>query len=93
MSGFQILNAIVIIGLIISGFLTVYLEDTMASLIALVAVGTFVTLEFLLLRALDVALAEAAVGVILTPVIFIIAIKKVREKDDKVQKEEQGDIN
>lgn len=88
MNGFHVLNTLVIIGLIISGFLTLYLKDTMGSLIALVAVGTFVTLEFLLLKALDVALAEAAVGVILTPVIFVIAIKKAKEgsKGQEVEK-------
>ena len=36
----------------------------------------FLALEFLILKAPDVALAEAAVGAILTPVIFIITLNK-----------------
>lgn len=83
MTSFEVLNAIVIIGMIIAGFFTVILEDTMASIISLVAVGTFVALEFLLLRAPDVALAEGVVGVILTPVIFLIALSKSKEKSVK----------
>jgi uncharacterized MnhB-related membrane protein len=42
------------------------------------AVGSFVALEFLLLHAPDVAIAEGSVGAVLTPVIFIIALKKVK---------------
>jgi len=80
MTSFEVLNAIVIVGMIIAGLFTVILEDTMASIIALVAVGTFVALEFLLLKAPDVALAEGVVGVILTPVIFLIALSKSKEK-------------
>ena len=83
MTNFEVLNAIVIVGIIIAGFFTVILEDTMASIIALVSVGTFVALEFLLLKAPDVALAEGVVGVILTPVIFLIALSKSKEKNVK----------
>ncbi|MCM1992686.1 hydrogenase subunit MbhD domain-containing protein [Oceanirhabdus seepicola] len=83
MTSFEVLNAIVIVGIIIAGLFTVILEDTMASIIALVAVGTFVALEFLLLKAPDVALAEGVVGVILTPVIFLIALSKSKEKSVK----------
>ncbi|WBW95390.1 hydrogenase subunit MbhD domain-containing protein [Oceanirhabdus sp. W0125-5] len=87
MTNFEVLNTVVIVGMIIAGFLTVILEDTMASIIALVAVGTFVALEFLLLKAPDVALAEGVVGVILTPVIFLIALSKSKEKSVKKEGE------
>ena len=49
--------------------------------------GGFLALDFLLLKASDVALAEAAVGAILTPVIFIITLNKVNAK--KVKEEEK----
>ena len=45
--------------------------------------GAFLALEFLLLKAPDVALAEAAVGAILTPVIFILVLNKVKGKKAK----------
>ena len=48
--------------------------------------GTFLALEFLILKAPDVALAEAAVGAILTPVIFIITLNKVKETNKEGEK-------
>ena len=84
------LNAIIIIGMIIAGICTVVIDDLLPCVIASSVVGTFVAIEFLLLRAPDVAIAEGAVGAVLTPVIFIIAIAKVNgkkktesEKEDK----------
>jgi Predicted subunit of the Multisubunit Na+/H+ antiporter len=74
----EILNILVIIGMIVSAIITVVVDDTLASIIAMGAVGSFVALEFLLLHAPDVAIAEGSVGAVLTPVIFMIALKKVK---------------
>lgn len=74
----SILNTLVIIGMVISAIITVVVDDTLSSIIAMAAVGSFVALEFLLLNAPDVAIAEASVGAVLTPVIFMIALKKVK---------------
>ena len=40
-------------------------------------------MEFLILQAPDVAISEAAVGAALSPLIFIVALKKIRGGDDK----------
>ena len=45
--------------------------------------GLFAAAEFLLLHAPDVAISEAAVGAVLTPVIFIITLKKIKGRDDE----------
>ena len=45
--------------------------------------GIFAAAEFLLLHAPDVAISEAAVGAALTPLIFIVTIKKLKGGDDK----------
>jgi energy-converting hydrogenase B subunit D len=79
MNSIVILNFLIVIGIIVSAVLTVYFDKLLSSIIALGVVGSFVTLEFILLHAPDVAIAEAAVGVVLSPVIFIIALKKVKE--------------
>lgn len=73
-----ILNTLVIIGMIVCAIITVVVDDTLSSIIAMAAVGSFVALEFLLLHAPDVAIAEASVGAVLTPVIFMITLKKVK---------------
>lgn len=80
MSSFYILNVLIIFGLIISAIFVFFLDDILQCIIAMSVLGTFLALEFLLLKAPDVALAEAAVGAILTPIIFIITLNKVNFK-------------
>lgn len=83
------LNAIIIIGMIIAGICTVVIDDLLPCVIASSVVGTFIAIEFLLLRAPDVAIAEGAVGAVLTPVIFIIAIAKVKDKKKTESEKEE----
>ena len=87
MNSFAILNTIIILGMIIAAVYLLFIEDLLPSIIAMSIMGSFLALEFLLLKAPDVALAEAAVGAILTPIIFIVTLKKVKYK--KVNKEEE----
>jgi uncharacterized MnhB-related membrane protein len=86
-----VLNALIMIGIIIAGFITVVVDDLLPCIIAASVLGTFIAIEFLLLRAPDVAIAEGAVGAVLTPVIFIIALKKVQDKSRQKQDEQKGD--
>ncbi len=86
MTAFNVLNAIILIGLVISALCVLFLDDILQCIIATSVMGTFLALEFLLLKAPDVAIAEAVVGAILTPIIFIITlnkIKKTRQKEEK----------
>lgn len=74
----NIVNTLVIIGMVVCAVITVVVDDTLSAIISMGAMGSFVALEFLLLHAPDVAIAEGAVGAVLTPLIFIIALKKVK---------------
>ena len=87
MSSFDVLNLLIIIGLVASALCVNFLDDILQSIIAMAVLGGFLALEFLLLKAPDVAIAEAAVGAILTPVIFIITLNKVKTK--KIKEEEK----
>ena len=78
MTGIDVLNTIIIAGIVISAIITAVVEDTLSSIISMGAVGSFVALEFLLLHAPNVAIAEGSVGAVLTPIIFIIALRKVK---------------
>lgn len=78
-----VLNILVVAGMLISAVLAVYLDNLLSAIIALGATGLFASAEFLLLHAPDVAISEAAVGAALTPLIFIIALKKVNGGKDK----------
>ena len=86
MSGILIvvLNTIVLIGALASAVVAVRAEKLLDSVIALGATGSFIALEFLLLQAPDVAIAEASVGAVLSTVLFIIALRKVNaHKEDQ----------
>lgn len=82
-NGIVILNALVMLGIIVTAVLAVYFEKLLSSVIALGVTGCFMVLEFILLHAPDVAIAEASVGAVLSPAIFIIALKKVKEGKEK----------
>ncbi len=78
-----ILNTLVIIGIVVSAVLAVQFEKSLSSIIALGTTGAFMALEFILLQAPDVAIAEAAVGAVLTTVIFVITLRKTKEGGKK----------
>ena len=78
-----LLNILVILGLVVSAVLAVHLEKLLSAVIALSATGIFAAAAFLLMHAPDVAISEAAVGAALSPLIFIVALKKIGGGDDK----------
>lgn len=77
------LNTLVIVGIVVSAVLAVVFDKVLSSVIALGVTGAFVSLEFIILQAPDVAIAEAAVGAVLGTAIFIIAIRKTTKKGDE----------
>ena len=80
MSWIFFLNFVVILGIVVSAWLAVSLDDLLSSIIALAVTGTLVALEFIMLSAPDVAIAEAAVGAVLSTVIFIVGLRRVKPK-------------
>ena len=79
-----VLNSLVLIGALASAIVAVQAKKLLDSVIALGATGSFIALEFLLLQAPDVAIAEASVGAVLSTVLFIIALRKVNaHKEDQ----------
>ena len=78
-----LLNILILLGAVISAVLAVTCEKMLSSVLALAAAGTFIALEFLILQAPDVAIAEASVGAVLSTVIFVIAIRKTTRREDE----------
>lgn len=74
-----VLNTLILVGALASAVVAVQAKKLLDSVIALAATGSFVALEFLLLQAPDVAIAEASVGAVLSTVLFIIALHKVHD--------------
>ena len=80
---YTILNSLCLLGIVVSAILAVTLEKPLSASIALGATGAIVSLEFLLLQAPDVAIAEASVGAVLSTVLFVVAVKKTTKKGDE----------
>ena len=78
-----ILNVLVVLGMVITAILAVHFDNLLSSVIALGATGLFAAAAFLVLHAPDVAISEAAVGAALTPLIFIVTLRKIKGGDDK----------
>ena len=79
----MILNVLVILGMVVSAILAAHFEKLLSAVIALGVTGVFAAAEFLLLHAPDVAISEAAVGAALTPLIFIVTLRKIKGGDGK----------
>jgi energy-converting hydrogenase B subunit D len=50
---------------------------------ALAAASLLVSLEFYILQAPDVAIAEAGIGAALTTAIYVIALRRTRRKEEE----------
>jgi uncharacterized MnhB-related membrane protein len=85
MSVISFINFVIILGIVVSAWLAVSFDDLLSSIIALGATGTLVALEFIMLSAPDVAIAEAAVGAVLSTVIFIVGLRRVMPKEGEDQ--------
>lgn len=82
----MILEAIYIlvpILIIIASIFAVLLKDLIAAAIAVSAMSLLLSLEFYILQAPDVAIAEAGVGACLTTAILIIAIRATKRMEDE----------
>ncbi|MBN1861101.1 MAG: DUF4040 domain-containing protein [Candidatus Thermoplasmatota archaeon] len=80
---FLLANALVLILTVVAAIITVLLRDLLASAIALAATSLLLSLEFYLLQAPDVAIAQAGVGACLSSAIVIIAIKGTKRMEDE----------
>ncbi len=78
-----VLNTLAIVGAVAAAVVAVQAKKLIDSVIALAATGSFIALEFILLQAPDVAIAEASVGAVLSTVLYIIALRKVRAEEDE----------
>ena len=77
-----VMNTLAVVGAVAAAFVAVQARRLIDSVIALAATGSFVALEFLLLQAPDVAIAEASVGAVLSTILYIIALRKVKADEE-----------
>jgi len=77
-----LLDILVVSGAVISAILACHTEKLLSAVISLGVTGIFCAAAFLVMHAPDVAISEAAVGAALTPLVLIVALKKMRGGDD-----------
>ena len=91
MTGFWVLDYLCLAVLLASAVLVVHLRNLNGAVMALSALGTVLSLLFVVLGAPDVAHSEVVVGAIALPVLYLIAIGKTRtdvsESDDLGEQE------
>ncbi|MBR6022086.1 MAG: DUF4040 domain-containing protein [Kiritimatiellae bacterium] len=73
------LQAMLLIGMVLVSVMILRWHTLMASAVALGAFSLMLALEFYLLQAPDVAIAEAGIGAGLTTAILVVAIRAVRK--------------
>lgn len=79
----SIIHIVLPIFIIVAAVYAVYLKDLLAAAIAVAAMSLLLSLEFFILQAPDVAIAEAGVGACLTTAIIVIAIKATKRMEDE----------
>ena len=80
---FELLNTILLILTIVAALFAVLLKDLLAAAVALGAMSLLLSLEFYVLQAPDVAIAQAGVGACLSTAILIIGIKATKRMEEE----------
>jgi energy-converting hydrogenase B subunit D len=78
MTGFWVLDFLCLAGVLAAAVLVVRLRNLNGAVMALSAVGTILSLLFVVLGAPDDAHSEVVVGAIALPTLYLIAIGKAR---------------
>lgn len=80
---FEVIQALVLVCVIGAAVMALSFKDLLASVISLAIMSLLLSVEFYLLQAPDVAIAEASVGAGLTTAIYVIAVNKTGRWEDE----------
>lgn len=78
----ELIHIILPIFIIVASAFAVTLKDLLSAAIAVAAMSLLLSLEFYILEAPDVAIAEAGVGACLTTAILILAIRATKRMEE-----------
>jgi len=79
---FEIVNILLLLLTISSCILAIIFKDLLAAAIAMGIMSLLLSLEFYVLQAPDVAIAQAGVGACLSTAIIIVAIKGTKRMEE-----------
>jgi energy-converting hydrogenase B subunit D len=80
----EVIHILILLFMVVSAVIAVLIRDLLASAVALAVMSLLLSLEFYILHAPDVAIAQAGVGACLSTAILIIAIRSTKNKEDEV---------
>jgi uncharacterized MnhB-related membrane protein len=69
------------LGLLVAAIAAVRFKNLVSAVIAMAVFSLILSLEFYILQAPDVAIAEAGVGACLTTAMYLLAIKKTTDEE------------
>jgi uncharacterized MnhB-related membrane protein len=81
MSIIDLIHVAVLFSLVAAAFLVFYLRDLLHTAIAFAAFSFLLAIEFFILQAPDVAIAEAGIGAGLTTAILVVALRSTTRKE------------
>ncbi len=84
MTFLELLHIIIPILIVAASVVAILLKDLLAAVIAVAAMSLLLSLEFYILQAPDVAIAQAGVGACLTTAIFVIAIRATKRMEGEI---------
>lgn len=70
--------------MLLSVLYILFSDNNLYNIVALEILGLLAVVEFLLLNAPDVAIAEAAVGAVLAPLIFLVALYLTKKRGENL---------
>ncbi len=79
----EVAQIIVLIIIISTAYLAIKLKDLLGAVISLSIMSLLLSLEFYMLQAPDVAIAEAGIGAGLTTAIFVLAIRGTKRMEEE----------
>jgi len=74
----EVLHVIIPLTLIVCAILVAVFRDLLYSVVALAVLSLLLAFEFYILKAPDVAIAEAGIGAAVTAAIFVITIRATK---------------
>jgi uncharacterized MnhB-related membrane protein len=80
----EAIHIILPILIIVAAIFAVLLRDLISATIAVAAMSLLLSLEFFILQAPDVAIAQAGVGACLTTAILMLTIKATKRMEEEV---------
>ncbi len=66
--------------IVVAAYFSIRVSNLLFAIIALAALSLLLSLEFYLLKAPDVAIAEAGIGAALTTAIYILALYQIKKE-------------